>query len=325
MARPQRNNVDYFPHYISDGKKMFIIESKFGNDGYAVWFKILETLAKTDDHWIDLQDESNLMFLSAKCRVSDEKLIEIIEAVVKLGELDDELWNQQKVIWCQKFNDSIEDAYRKRSNNCMNKETLISVLKGLGRNIKGFTERKGVKNPQSKVKDSKENEIKEYNNTDSPTESSDNVDALDAPPTDTPKDVCKNNKRPTIDLVIDYFVKNGYSEKAAVAAFEYYEAGTEPGQIYWRDSKGNEVRSWKQKMRGVWFKEENKVADDTAGDLENGWRFVPMSEAYEIVRDLSFTSMHEAELRGEADEYVRKVMNARVQYEVHGNAWKTRK
>ena len=65
--------------------------------------------------------------------------------------------------------------------------------------------------------------------------------------------------------------------------------------------------------------------DDTAGELEDGWRFVPMSEAYEIVRDLSFTSMHEAELRGEADEYVRKVMNARVQYEVHGNAWKTRK
>jgi len=65
--------------------------------------------------------------------------------------------------------------------------------------------------------------------------------------------------------------------------------------------------------------------DDTAGDLEDGWRFVPMSEAYEVVRDLSPTSMHEAELRGEGDEYVRKVMNARVQYEVHGNAWKTRK
>ena len=68
-----------------------------------------------------------------------------------------------------------------------------------------------------------------------------------------------------------------------------------------------------------------EMFDDTAGDIDNGWRVVPMSEAYEIVRDLSPTSMHEAELRGEADEYVRKVMNARVQYEVHGNAWKTRK
>jgi len=65
--------------------------------------------------------------------------------------------------------------------------------------------------------------------------------------------------------------------------------------------------------------------DDSANDLEDGWRFVPMSEAYEVVRSLSPTSMHEAELRGEVDDYVRKVMNARVQYEVHGNAWKTRK
>lgn len=178
---------------------------------------------------------------------------------------------------------------------------------------------------EKKGEESKENEIKEYNNTDSPTESSDNVDALDTQTTDATKDVCKNNKRPTIDLVIDYFVKNGYSKEAAAAAFEYYEAGTEPRQMYWRDSRGNPVKNWKQKMRGVWFKEENKVADDSAGDLEDGWRFVPMSEAYEIVRDLSFTSMHEAELRGEADEYVSKVMNARVQYEVHGNAWKTRK
>ena len=73
------------------------------------------------------------------------------------------------------------------------------------------------------------------------------------------------------------------------------------------------------------LKEKDKVADDSANDLEDGWRFVPMSEAYEIVRSLSPTSMHEAELRGEADDYVRKVMNARVQYEIHGKGWKTRK
>ena len=161
MARPQRHNVDYFPHYISDGKKMFIIESRFGNDGYAVWFKILETLAKTDDHWIDLKDESNLMYLAAKCRVSEDTLTNIIEAVVKLGELDAQLWQQQKVIWCQKFVDSIEDAYRKRSNVCMSKQGLVSHLHSLGRNIKGFPQGKGDQNPQSKVKETKEKEKRE--------------------------------------------------------------------------------------------------------------------------------------------------------------------
>ncbi len=152
MARPQRHNVDYFPHYISDGKKMFIIESKFGNDGYAAWFKILETLAKTDNHWIDLQEESNVMFLSAKCRISEQTLIDLIDAVVKLGEIDSQLWKYQRVIWCQKFIDSIEDAYRKRSNDCITKEGLVLHLKGLGRSLKGLGNSQGNLNPQSKVK-----------------------------------------------------------------------------------------------------------------------------------------------------------------------------
>ena len=161
MARPQRHNVDYFPHYISDGKKMFIIESKFGNDGYAAWFKILETLAKTDDHWLDLNDEANLMYISAKCRISYDKLIEIIEAVVKLGEIDSELWAKEKVLWCQKFIDSIDDAYRKRGNQCITIESLRQHLRGLGRNIGGLGELKGGENPQSKVDNTKLKEIRE--------------------------------------------------------------------------------------------------------------------------------------------------------------------
>lgn len=33
MARPQRNNVDYFPFFCKEGKSMFYIEQKYGNDG----------------------------------------------------------------------------------------------------------------------------------------------------------------------------------------------------------------------------------------------------------------------------------------------------
>ena len=59
---------------------------------------------------------------------------------------------------------------------------------------------------------------------------------------------------PTIEEVKKYFLENGYSEQSAVNAFKYYQDGNPP----WTDSKGNHVRSWKQKMRAVWFKEENR-------------------------------------------------------------------
>lgn len=173
MARPKRYNVDYFPHYISDGKKMFVIESKFGNDGYAVWFKILETLAKTDNHFINCNDESNLMYLAAKCKISEDRLMEIIEAIVKLGEIDSILWKQCRVIWSDKFIESIQDAYAKRSNACITKMTLITMFRGLGipkPNFDGVYDHVNPQNspvkPQSKVEYIKEYERKgEYERT----------------------------------------------------------------------------------------------------------------------------------------------------------------
>jgi hypothetical protein len=32
---------------MNHGRKMYIIEEKFGNDGYATWFKLLEQLGKS--------------------------------------------------------------------------------------------------------------------------------------------------------------------------------------------------------------------------------------------------------------------------------------
>jgi len=59
---------------------------------------------------------------------------------------------------------------------------------------------------------------------------------------------------PTLDEVQSYFAENGYTAKSAQTAFDYYTAGD------WKDSKGNRVLNWKQKMRGVWFRDENKEA-----------------------------------------------------------------
>ncbi len=118
MARPERRNVDYFPHYLSEGKKMYLIEHKYGNDGYAVWFKLLETLASTDDHWLNLNDETNVMFMSAKCRVTEEVLFSILDDLSKLEEINSLLW-KDKVVFSEKFIESVQDAYSRRNNKCI--------------------------------------------------------------------------------------------------------------------------------------------------------------------------------------------------------------
>ena len=130
MARPERNTVDYFPHFIGGGKKMFFIEKKYGNDGYATWYKILEKIAETEYHYLNLNNEEEIIYLSAKCNISEELLLNIINDLTRIGAFDRSLW-QSKVIWSQKFIDEIQDAYKRRSNNCMSYDGLCKHLTGL--------------------------------------------------------------------------------------------------------------------------------------------------------------------------------------------------
>ena len=71
-GRPIKNTVDFFPHYVNNGKTMFILQNKFGNDGYAVWFKLLELLSKTENHYFYCRNATDREFLLATMGVSME-------------------------------------------------------------------------------------------------------------------------------------------------------------------------------------------------------------------------------------------------------------
>ena len=66
-------------------------------------------------------------------------------------------------------------------------------------------------------------------------------------------DVSKGKiKNPSLEDVKKFFEENGYSLIIAEKAYVFYN------EANWHDSNGKKVRNWKQKMRVVWFKEENK-------------------------------------------------------------------
>jgi len=164
MARPERNTVDYFPFICEEGKKMYYIEETYGNDGFATFIKILRELAKTDYHYLDLSKPTTVMFLSAKCKVSKETLLSIINDLVDLDKFNLMLWQENKIIWCQDFIDGIQDAYFKRKNNCISLEGLLLLLEGLGVRKPSKSKLKVPVNTQSKVEYTKVNKTKENNN-----------------------------------------------------------------------------------------------------------------------------------------------------------------
>lgn len=68
---------------------------------------------------------------------------------------------------------------------------------------------------------------------------------------------------PSLEAVILYFKSNGYNTDGAKQAFNYYNSAD------WKDSKGNPVINWKQKMIGNWFRDEFKKESVSEGVSSN--------------------------------------------------------
>lgn len=160
MARQPKENVDYFPFICKEGKGMSYIKRKHGMEGYCVWVQLLRTLSITNNHWLNLNNAIEIMFLSAECLVEEKKMLTIIDDLGLLGEINNELWSSYKIIWNQKLVDSIEDAYSKRNNKCWSFGTILEHLNSLG--ILNEDEMAVLYdgNPQRKVKESKEEQSK---------------------------------------------------------------------------------------------------------------------------------------------------------------------
>uniref|UniRef100_A0A6M3KAJ4 Lin1244/Lin1753-like N-terminal domain-containing protein n=1 Tax=viral metagenome TaxID=1070528 RepID=A0A6M3KAJ4_9ZZZZ len=115
MTRPLKQTVDYFPHYADASERVtiFTLQSKYGNDGYAFWFKILELLAKSEGHYIDYSKASAWQFIVGRTGVNEEKATNILATLADLDAIDKEM-AEKKIIWSQNFVDNISDAYKRR-------------------------------------------------------------------------------------------------------------------------------------------------------------------------------------------------------------------
>ncbi len=152
MTRPRKQNVDYFPHYCKHGKVLFVLESKYGNDGYAFFYKLLEALGDADGHFIDCSKPEHLEYLTAVSGAkTPQSVTDILNTLSIMSIIDQKLW-AQRIIWMQSFVDSIADVYAKRKQSApvmplLTPETQLLVPE------KGENPLPGTDNPQRIVKD----------------------------------------------------------------------------------------------------------------------------------------------------------------------------
>ncbi len=137
------------------------LRTKFGNDGYVVWYILLEELAKTKQHFIKLDQEARMFYLANICKIEKITLLEIIQELVNLEEFDNELWNEHKVLYNQKFIDSVRMLYRKRKSTPITRKDVVAAILPEPSAVLPENSRKVPhKGKERKVKESKVKEIK---------------------------------------------------------------------------------------------------------------------------------------------------------------------
>ena len=145
MARPRKNNADYFSHDndMRNDDKILSVRRKFWHEWYSVWNMLLEKLCKSTWFIIDV-DNVSIELLSWDFFVEPEKLMEIIDYFIYIRLISRE-WDR---IYSQKMIDRFEWLLSKRQRDIEYRkwkpkdEIVIDVEK-----------------PQSKVKQSKVNNI----------------------------------------------------------------------------------------------------------------------------------------------------------------------
>lgn len=115
MGRLRKQTAEYFPHFVAESRTKFVLESTWGNDGYAFWFKLLELLCRSDGHCYDCSQSADKTYLTALTKVADETANAMLDLLADMGKIDAELWRERKIIWCQTLVDNLAGMYAKRT------------------------------------------------------------------------------------------------------------------------------------------------------------------------------------------------------------------
>ena len=114
MARPKKNNCDYFPHLTTmrNHKKVKAIRNKFGQVlGYAFWAMILEYLTEQDGNEFEFSDIELEMF-AGELGVSATEIRDMISFCVLIELL---FITEDNFIYSDSLNESLKPVYEKRN------------------------------------------------------------------------------------------------------------------------------------------------------------------------------------------------------------------
>lgn len=158
MARPNKNNAEYFSHDadMRNDVKVKALRRRFSHTGYAVWCYILETLTDTDFFEVDYRD-LNQELLAADFDISIEELRNIVDYCCKINLL--QLNEDGTRLYSETHKKRFSGLITKRERDRERISKLISSRKQENKDViaakTNFTDSSRGDNPYSKVKENR--------------------------------------------------------------------------------------------------------------------------------------------------------------------------
>jgi DNA replication protein DnaD len=170
MARPQKEGLDYFPldTDADTDEKVQAVIYLHGNEGFAVWIRLLMRIYKTPAGELDISDTETRQILARNLSITLQKFDRILDTCLKRGLFDAELFKQTHRLSSPGIQKRLKVVLDKRAEM----KTRYAQKQGVSGGISDAE--MGVETPQSKskVKDKDKRESKDKEKTTTPTPSS---------------------------------------------------------------------------------------------------------------------------------------------------------
>ena len=170
MARPRKEGLDYFPIDVDIFEDLEVEYAKFGADGFTIYMYLLTRVYKRG-YYLEV-DEDFLLVMAARLRMSEQKVMQVLNYLLKRSLFDNTLFQSVKVLTSAGIQERFQLAVKSRAlkNPVQVREDLwllkkeetepfikVNPFLNKSENNESFSENNSNKSENNAIKESKVN------------------------------------------------------------------------------------------------------------------------------------------------------------------------
>lgn len=170
MARPRKEGLDYFPIDVDIFEDLEVEYAKFGADGFTIYMYLLTRVYKRG-YYLEV-DEDFLLVMAARLRMSEQKVMQVLNYLLKRSLFDNTLFQSVKVLTSAGIQERFQLAVKSRAlkNPIQVREDLwllkkeetepfikVNPFLNKSKNNESFSENNSNKSENNAIKESKVN------------------------------------------------------------------------------------------------------------------------------------------------------------------------